>query len=839
MTIVDIKNTPIEFTKLPRLSIIDQNASISDIEFYLSEYEEIKDLTIHANLERLPNGLEKLSIENLNIESSSELLKIDESNIPTGLARCYIKAKSINEIPHKLWSIQRLNIIAEIKQQPDSNESLGHDNFDCNLCVPNLKSVSNIKCASLNIESNDLTTIDKNFFTLNTESLKRLSIKAPTLRQINHSKQRLETLNFVLLFTKQSIEPNDLDFLPDEIGMIQLEGRQISTADFSRFNKIQHLYIRGDVKETISIKSYNCQSISIYDSYGLQFGKMETPNLRKLTLNNATKEVPEFIFNCDKLSQIQLSHNEISKLPKDWSTLSNLEYLNLSNNYIIFNSLEFLTPLKKLKATDLSGNKFANKYILFTNRKLPISYNGWQFLIPSCKNRFDEVLKLGSALERANIDIDNKKLIFDEFINDEELKILNVNNAPLLIEAFKINYRPIKLKLDNIISKLCADSSGLDIIATAVVYIDGKTKLSKNEIKSKLEKIGAKVLNKYSKEVTHILLGGKPNRLESFGEGLYYINESDIASFDASEKFINVQVDSGNDAILDKIKGFLISPDNANIMLALKMMDTGGVNPALFSPLLAVSKANTDAKVRKEANRLLTLYGPKEWAPLLSNKLLFKNLHTKVREQDINNKLEKLSKEVGENLAYEMSLSLYKRFEKGLRYMIYKSKLPDDYAQRMYDVIYSDGHVSYDKALGFRNWKNVPADQIIFNTTKAKLKLHEGIASQKVVSSIGLHNCKIFKFPRSLTKFTDTKILDLSCNNLSELPTTISKMKNMEEIDLSFNCFNEFPEVLYDMPKLLKVNLQHNRSTSPISSFVKIEIPDEVQSRLPNCTFIT
>ena len=92
----------------------------------------------------------------------------------------------------------------------------------------------------------------------------------------------------------------------------------------------------------------------------------------------------------------------------------------------------------------------------------------------------------------------------------------------------------------------------------------------------------------------------------------------------------------------DNLLSMLHSSDESNVAIALEMMDGGGVPENLLVPVLVVSKSASDAKVRAKARKLLELYAPADWLPLIKNKLLFKGITANAKENDLNKKLDKL-----------------------------------------------------------------------------------------------------------------------------------------------------------------------------------------------------
>lgn len=838
MVVDDVKVVHEVIGNIQNLVIKDRNASLTEINQLLERLINVENLTLEAPISSLPHYLNELQVKSLSIISSQANFKIEESLLPKSLDSIRIEVLTLDIIPDDLWSCNRIHIRAKKLLSQAYGEVFGDKDKNIFLYIDNLRSFPAIQASSVVVKSKGVLNIPAEFYSVNSESLHNLTIECDYLNLSNSDGLKLNVLQWCSICVKSDISGSELIFLPDSVSRLSVSSSQIVDFNLTDFSQLSYLSLDGLYTDTLSINSKALGNLSISNSSISNFGGIIAPNLSVLKIYNSVKEIPSFVFSCTRLVQLIFVNNEIDELPLDWSSLVNLENLSLNDNGIFFNDLTFLNGLDKLKSVSIFNNIFRDKYVFLTKKCYPISDYGMDRVLGCDSVRVNEVLKFGAAVEKAKLSEEHKRLFFNAFIASKDLLPFLQSSNDNLIGGFKINYRPLKLVLNSVVNDLVSNQSGINTIDGAQVFIDGKTKLSIADIKSILTVNNAIVHRVWCDAVTHVLFGAKPNDVHSFGEGLLYITENELAVLNDSKKFINVQVESGRTEIVDKVKSLLLSPDSANVMIGMKMLETGGVNENITSSLLAIAKAHTDAKTRSKAKKLLELYGPKEWAPLLSNKLLFKNLNGKVREQEINIKLAKISAEIGIDLACELSLSLYERFQKGLRFMVSRSKYPKSYAQRMFDMICNDGHLSLDVAMGFKNWKGKDASEIIFNKTKMKFPIPVIALEFKTIESIGLHNTKLTKIPRELAKFKDVKAVDLSCNNITKLPVFLSKMDSIEELDLSFNIFEEFPASLIELKNLKKVNLQYNRQNDFMGDFKPLEIPDEVKLRMPNCVFV-
>ena len=109
--------------------------------------------------------------------------------------------------------------------------------------------------------------------------------------------------------------------------------------DIGHLKDVRELYISRD----------SMQGWSLYPPISAIDELVDSPPFKKL---------PEEFLTLQKLEKLTLHGLDISRLPKDFYKLRNLEYLDLSMNKLtITNEISKLKKLKKLKYLDLVGNR--------------------------------------------------------------------------------------------------------------------------------------------------------------------------------------------------------------------------------------------------------------------------------------------------------------------------------------------------------------------------------------------------------------------------------------------------------------------------------------------------
>lgn len=370
----------------------------------------------------------------------------------------------------------------------------------------------------------------------------------------------------------------------------------------------------------------------------------------------------------------------------------------------------------------------------------------------------------------------------------------------------------------------------------SVVFINGTTRLKKTEIKEKLEAANLKYAQKYSPKVTHVLIGSNPKTWDLDKANFKILTENHLQTYlsKITPSYLEEAAEEGDTQMSDNVLQMLHSPDESNVAIALEMLGSGGVPTDLFVPVLVISKSASDAKIRAKARKLLELYAPADWLPLIKNKLLFKGITANAKENDLNKKLDKLTKETSFDLAAMLSMGLFKKYNRGLRFMMKKSNRKEYLTAAK--LLLRGTHLAFAEGLGFKNWRNHAPDAVILmGSMKTGINFPATLLELGKIESIDLHNCKLSAMPKDTTKFKDVKELDFSHNFIKTLPQGLHKLEKLEVLNLKMNQFDKFPVRLATVKNLKKVNLSFNRINH---EFKKLEVPQEVKDALPNCEFI-
>ena len=561
--------------------------------------------------------------------------------------------------------------------------------------------------------------------------------------------------------------------------------------------------------------------------------------VQQLELTNiALKEFPKRVFQLNKLKKLSFTEMCFGVLPKDWSKLQEIETLSFPNSRIEIEDFDFVATMPKLTQLDIGNSHLPSPFLLCTKKTLPlVSLNGFSSI---SKYPLKKLLTFASAISRSSLNFKDQNFYFNTVRRLKKISDFPCLTLHQLLQLLNINYAPLKEICLNRLESLSIRMDGIaSLRKAAVVHIIGTTTMKKTTISNKLKGLAIDYSPKFSEKVTHILIGKNPKNFEgTINDSIKIITENQLQKFFSENQpqyLEQAAQSSAQPAVQDNLVALLRSPDATSAMLALEMLKSGGVPPDLIEALLVTQKTNTNSKVRTAAKKLLELYAPAEWLPLIRDKQHFAMIGKEVREQDLNNKLKKIAQKASKELAAMLSLALFKAHRKGLRYILYHFIDPHPNRTKAFQALMNGTHCDYRAGLGFRNLKDRTPDTIhLFKMKTAAVFPVDILTVIDKVESIDFHNCKFDKLYQSIGKFTALKQLNCSCNMLKKLPKTIRHLKKLETLDLSNNVFKEFPMEVLTLPNLKKLDLRYMHDYQN-NRFHKLEIPAAIKIQLPDC----
>ncbi|WP_444898177.1 hypothetical protein [Microbulbifer sp. SSSA005] len=848
-TLEDIEKTLSESTSIRRLDISGKELKTSKLTEFLnrcrSDLNDVKYLRIDlSELEKIPDeiftlkNLQEICLVGKKIEGLKGL------SLPAQITSFTLNCDSIDELPGFLYTNTCKRILIKCKNlkktckdlirlpERDTRFTIEIDNL---LELPPIEITSSVQ--SFQLKSKALSHIDFNFFrNIVVGSLTVDCDKLKSIKNINAT----DHVKYFNLYTTQPLDFSQWS-ISDTIDTLKIKTCSLKLPELTQATQLRSLHIEGVSGEItqdigncsnlteLSIRNSTISSISPYIE--------QCQNLKSISIDGGLDFFPECISKLRKLNSLRLTNNKISQIDIDWSALIDLSYLSLRNNNTVFSSLAFVSDLPNLSKLNIDGNTLENRYVLLHRKKIPIeqSYS----IFSSAKGSIEYLLGFCSALAKTRLSEQNKRRLLD-FVWEHGSDInLLLQDPELLTLALSVQFKPIKTKLIDYVQTFVKSHSGLELLSKeSVLYIEGKPNTTLKKLKEKVSTIGYGFSKHLDENVTHVIIGKSPSNPKVFDSDRFvYLTENDVFSLESQQnpKFLEQQVQQGDTSALDAVNDLLSNVEPVNVKIGLQMLETGGVPADILETVLMIAKSNPDSKVRAQAKKVLVEQGPSEWALLIDDKQLFKNLNESVKEQDINNKLKKIEKTAGFDSAATLSLALYKRYKKGLRFLIEKRSMNERWLQRMYTLLMEGEHFAFSTGLGYKNWKNTRPEDVTLFPHRANYSFPKDVLKWHTVTSVNLHNTKLTSLPKELVLFKDLKKLDLSANYLASLGSQIEELEKIEELDLSFNNFKKFPSNITKLPRLRKVDLRHcsiDYDQKPLT------IPKTVKNAIPDCEIL-
>jgi Leucine-rich repeat (LRR) protein len=311
---------PNQFYNFLNLTDIEiQGSKIEIISDNLNQLINLKSLKLHYNkIKKLPKSMANLS----------------------NLKKLYLNHNKIRELPREIGSLK-----------------LSYLSLNNNLFQELPNSLTNlINLDTLNLEENYITQLPKKIGNL--QKLKYFNLELNNVKKLPKSIGKLKKLEYL------NISRNKITYLPNSFG--KLSRLNILDAQFCLLTELPASFGNLVHLENLLLTNNNLKSLS------KNFGKLIS--LKKLYLNNRSNSTFVFNRNFKKDSTISLKilDNNITLLPKSFTNLKELKFIDLSLNKNIEEKQLFLILKKsKFKNYEINLGKCNIKV-------LPTS--GWNFI---------------------------------------------------------------------------------------------------------------------------------------------------------------------------------------------------------------------------------------------------------------------------------------------------------------------------------------------------------------------------------------------------------------------------------------------------------------------------
>jgi Leucine-rich repeat (LRR) protein len=581
-----------------------------------------------------------------------------------------------------------------------------------------------------------------------------------------------------------------------------------------------------------------------------------------LKYNNLKGIIPNSIDNLQRLENLNLSENNIQKLPETFGNLTTLSSLNISNNLLKdlpenFCNLHQLAELnvKKNQLRSLPENigNFQQLSILIASENYLKSLPEGLFTIESLAqlelsyNQLNKISGLESFISLGKLDLSNNQL---ESVPDMSqlsyLEELNLSNNQLeslpdsmielmSLDALNISYNklislPEWLGLFEYLSTLDISHNNLMNLPENFVNLMylSELNLSHNQLTSLPENFGS-LISLMILDLSNNQLASLPESLVSLGS-LMKLDLSNNLLTSIPDIFFNCQylmiIDLSNNQLsglpeslsnLTMLESLNLShnqltsiPDIFNNFSAIRVLNISH-NQLNSLPPTIINNINLDM-LDISNNQLTSL--PENFS-LLSNLWLFyasNNLLTSLPDNfgslamlhEINlsnNQLVSLPDSFDDlNLITKIDLSYNQLSSLSADFMTFKDKL---------QILNLSNNQLSDLPENFGEY-NMQLVKLDLSDNQLTV-LPDSITNLILLSRLSLKNNQLSSLPDNLSNLSSLSEFEISNNQLNSLPESFAHLKNLSKCDLSGNHLAELPDNFGNLFKLTWLALSDNQ----------------------------
>lgn len=587
---------PVRILELKNLEVLDlSSCNLIQIPAAIANLEKLHTLILNENgIRSLPDSIARLPLRVVSLETNA-LTAIPEVlfHLPQ-LRELSLAGNFLRELPAPLFGmkqLEKLNI---------SDNQIGALPED----IGKLKVLRRLKTGN-----NPLYKLPLQLFRC--QKLEELSLTGNRLTKIPGAIGQLPLLENL------DLSNNELATLPVEISRCQ----QLRRLNLNR-NKLAKLPEFANAFKYLIQFDAGSNYLNRLPAWLQACTRVETINLA----GNRLRSLPGFLSELPRLSKfdaagnilrkwpalpntlttLNLSNNPISSIPADIGRLTKLEALYLDQTKLsrLPTQFKFLQALETLSAKDVllqapPKSLFAMHHIkhidgLLTPKEADIVRTLWKTVrkIPQSGKLLPIIYQVAKGRKEALSKVSVRGLLLLHQHEDLEFLIRN--------ELFRRSREQPEQALQ----------------AGKVLYCAGETAFDLSTLAARMEKQGLRLVNRPGSDTTHILLGKHPESFPALSKrNLIFINEQALTQFlDYTEQ--RPLALNPTPEVVANLRQLLLHKEPANIEIALRMMETGGVPKNLLNELLVLCfarHAGLAKALSKMAEALLKLnVGEKE-----------------------------------------------------------------------------------------------------------------------------------------------------------------------------------------------------------------------------------
>ncbi len=446
-----------------------------------------------------------------------------------------------------------------------------------------------------------------------------------------------------------------LQYLPTELGDLpQLHTLQITTIKqlpkgLGQLANIDTLLL----SDSLLLKSTNWNRL------------LPLTNLRTLKLSNCLSNwqpLPTQIFKLTNLEALHLPNNQLITLPEEIQQLQALKTLDLSYNPLS-NFPAFVLQLPALQTLVLPASALAN----FPSSSLGLQHIA-NLTITDSKQVDKTAVRLFLQLLRHSkkhaYSNALQQLILDAIRDRKQLRSYTKKKLFLLLDSHLSVLQSEALEL--LKNKLLPTRSACLFIAKgSKIIVQGNLKGSLSALQLRIEEQGWQLGKKVTAATQYILIGRKPNRAkwQKIAPKATLLTEKMLLAHlqQLHTPYLLASANKNTTEQLQNITQLLLSADNNNVLLAIDLLQAGGIPISLQEAIFWAYRRQSSATIRRKLKQLASVHFSVNFVQLLqskkrlqaslSEKQLAKNLAFFVRAADLD--------------AVKMAAFCYQIFQKG------------------------------------------------------------------------------------------------------------------------------------------------------------------------------
>jgi hypothetical protein len=617
-----------------------------------------------------------------------------------------------------------------------------------------------------------------------------LSCSAPVLKVLEWYEDHLD--NIPGLFFQQTLERVNLHFLQalnlpveflrcTQVQQVHLFVPKIRNfgSDWSAFRRLVGVVLNTNEPDSLP-------------HFGAGF-----PTIQHINIHTTSETVfPDAWSDCPGLETLELKAQPL-RWPHAWRSFPSLLRLNLYQQEGKFVLNRNLANFHQIKTINLHGD-FSGRDAAFASKV--------NELLTKTSATVEQRLAFGQLIFEDNTSADS---LSDDF-KSTLLQAINLGNSQLKEFIWS------RLHLLNPKGKSIVE---LKDWQRKTLFIAGKTRLPKNDYKSKLEALGVKVTASLKSDTNIILAGaGIPEIPNDFWQHEHWFcgeTEMEQALKELQPGFLQDLPVENHEAL----RQLLWSNDPANERLVLEMIKQGGLPEAVIPDLVVVAKTSRDAALRADLRNHLKAKVSDSYKAILSDTRDLERIMERWRY--MNN--------LRPNGLSDMLLAHFRRTgDNNWLSAFFKYRASLDHPQRglLFEELYHS-LVSRPHYLDFREYilNQAELNRVLEEPTlKGQLKrLIVKYAGEELPSALLMHTtlqelilyCQLSILTAEIGQFTKLQKLEVYSASLYKLPAALNKLTKLK----TWSFYTSRPESEWQVPKEItdhfegRLGLRYNEHT--------------------------